>query len=110
YYWDSSVNDYVKHLKSVYHYSVIAIDKPIDPDNPNGDFYLYPNPAVDYVYISNLYEESVLTIYTSDGQAVMQKSITNANAPVNVSGLAKGMYIATLKSESGVRTAKFLKK
>jgi len=110
FYWDKSLNDYKNHLKSVYYYSVIAIDKPIDPEYPNGDFYLYPNPAVDYVYISNLYEESVLTIYTSDGQAVMQKKIVNANAPVNVSGLAKGVYIATLKSESGIKTTKFLKK
>ncbi len=110
FYWDKTSSKYENHLKSVYFYSVVAINKPVDPELPNGDFYLYPNPATDYVYISNLYEASLLTIYNVDGKAIMQKQILSANEPVNVSSLKKGVYVVTLKSDSGIKTTKFIKK
>ncbi len=109
FYWDKANNKYDNHLKSVYIYSVIAIEKPVGPEFPNGDFYLYPNPAADYVYISNLYETSLLTIHSIDGKAVLQKQISNANEPVDVSNLKKGVYVATLKSDSGTKSTKFIK-
>ena len=108
-YWDQTTNSYNNHLKTVYFYSIISIAKPINPESPNGDFYLYPNPATSYVYISNLYEESLLTIYSLDGKALYQKKIVSVNEPVNVSSLKKGVYVVTLKSESGVRTTKLVK-
>ncbi len=109
FYWDQTSSKYENHLKSVYFYSVVAIEKLVDPEFPNGDFYLYPNPATDYVYISNLYEASLLTIYSVDGNALLEKQILSANESVNVSSLKKGVYVVTLKSESGIKTTKFIK-
>jgi hypothetical protein len=109
YFWDETSNSWGNHLKTAYHYSVMAIEKPIDPEDSYGDFYVYPNPAIDVIYLSNLAEASLLTIYSVDGKAVLEKQMNHAGESIDVSQLTKGMYIAVLSSERGERTAKFFK-
>ena len=57
------------------------------PDKIN----IYPNPATDNIYISNLCEKSIIKIYDIKGKLVLENKISNKEY-VNISSLAKGIY------------------
>ena len=57
------------------------------PDKIN----IYPNPATDNIYISNLCEKSIINIYDIKGKLVLENKISNKEY-VNISSLAKGIY------------------
>ena len=53
---------------------------------------IYPNPATDNIYISNLKEENTLIkIYDINGRLVLENKISN-NEYLNISKLSKGIY------------------
>jgi hypothetical protein len=52
---------------------------------------IYPNPATDNIYISNLFEKSIIKIYDIQGKLVLENKISNKEY-VNISMLAKGIY------------------
>lgn len=71
---------------------------------------LYPNPAMDYIYIKGIAEgKSSISIYTTDGKPVYQKCFNGAVSGINISSLPAGVYQCTIKSESGTRTIKLTK-
>jgi len=53
---------------------------------------IYPNPATDNIYISNLKEDNTLVkIYDINGRLVLENKISN-NEYLNISKLSKGIY------------------
>ena len=53
---------------------------------------IYPNPATDKIYISNLKEDNTLVkIYDINGRLVLENKISN-NEYLNISKLSKGIY------------------
>ena len=53
---------------------------------------IYPNPATDKIYISNLKEDNTLIkIYDINGRLVLENKISN-NEYLNISNISKGIY------------------
>ena len=57
------------------------------PDKVN----IYPNPATDNIYISNLIEKSNIKIYDTNGKLVLENKILNKEY-IDISTLSKGVY------------------
>ena len=61
-------------------------------DNNKAIQLIYPNPASDKIYISNLKEDNTLIkIYDINGRLVLENKISN-NEYLNISKLSKGIY------------------
>jgi extracellular elastinolytic metalloproteinase len=77
-------------------------------------FSVYPNPTVDAIYINNSRNigAAVYKIVDLNGRVIRTNTITLKNrAKVNTSSLSSGMYIFTLKTNSGeVFSQKIIKK
>lgn len=68
---------------------------------------VYPNPAKDYITISNC-EEAIVNIYTLQGQKVLTENISAKSAQINVSRLEFGMYVLELVMDGKRFTEKIL--
>ena len=78
----------------------------------NNNFSVSPNPANDFVTISNADNISVTAISITDlnGRVVKQNSYSNVtNVQVNVSDLAAGVYMMCISSDRGSVTKKIIK-
>lgn len=72
------------------------------------DFQVYPNPATDYLYISNTADLKRIDIYSVTGQKI--KTIEAIDSKIQVSELPQGVYIVTAESNSGeIFSTKFFK-
>lgn len=67
---------------------------------------VYPNPAVDFINISNVSSKTKFEIYSVGGQLVNQGT---TDGKVNVSKLTKGVYILSLESNGEKSQTKFIK-
>ena len=67
---------------------------------------VYPNPAVDVVTVGGA-ESADVVITNLSGAVVLNQSGVKT---VNVSDLSAGIYLMTVRTESGVFTTKLLKK
>lgn len=69
---------------------------------------IYPNPAADFIVVNN--EAKNVSIYDINGKLVIKTQSNYLNTPIDVSNLSNGLYFVTTQSESGLKTAKFVKK
>ncbi len=80
----------------------------------SNDVVLYPNPATDHVTIkiAGSLECALLTLLNSSGQVVetLRFSAGTTKITIPVSGLAPGIYLARMQSETGTRSGRFIKK
>jgi len=74
------------------------------PDRIN----IYPNPATDNIYISNLTEATTLKIYDINGKLVLEANISDKEY-INISILAKGMYQIKFEGKDWSETRKLIK-
>lgn len=65
---------------------------------------VYPNPAKDFIFISNLSAEQSLSIYSSSGALLKQLQVSEDQG-VDVRDLTRGFYFIKLNN----RTIKFVK-
>ena len=78
----------------------------------NSKFSISPNPANDFITLSNSDNISVKSISLTDlnGRVVKQISYSDAsNIQVNVADLASGMYLMNITSDQGTATKKVVK-
>ncbi len=75
------------------------------PDRIN----IYPNPATNNIYISNLIENATLKIYDINGKLVLENKVSNKEY-VNISNLSKGMYQIKFEGKDWSETRKLIKK
>jgi hypothetical protein len=95
--------------KVYYFDNVKMFGNPLGFDELNQiDFQMYPNPASDYLYISNATDLKRIDIYTVAGQKV--KSIEFVGSKIQITELPQGVYVLSAESNSGkVFSKKFFK-
>ena len=70
---------------------------------------IYPNPATDNIYISNINEKSVVVkIYDVSGRLVLETKVSDKEH-INISTLSKGMYQIKLEGRDWRETKKLIK-
>lgn len=74
----------------------------IENGNRADEFLIYPNPVKDYLYING--EFSNVKIYDLTGKLVSETKVS----PVYVGGLANGMYLVSIQTETGIITKKLM--
>ena len=69
----------------------------------------YPNPATEVLNIRIANNNSNLTIYTANGQKILDKNYNAGIAKINVSYLPAGVYTVRISNKGKVYTGKFVK-
>jgi beta-glucosidase len=72
---------------------------PDSNDNDDG-FIIYPNPAVDKVYIKTVTSDYSVSIFTLTGEKIKTLQAGN-NTAIDISDLSQGVYIIEIKSGNG---------
>ncbi len=70
---------------------------------------VYPNPAHNKLLITATTNQAIVTIYDTKGQQVLQKNLSQKNATIDISTLAKGSYVLTLSENDKIKVGKFVK-
>ncbi|MDD3878184.1 MAG: T9SS type A sorting domain-containing protein [Bacteroidales bacterium] len=70
---------------------------------------IFPNPAQDYINIYNTKLYNSILIYNLQGKLILQKPIKETKAQINISNLAKGMYLIRVESEDESLVRRFVK-
>lgn len=81
-------------------------------DNTLSLLTVYPNPVVNELSInlpSNI-KEAQINIVDVTGRTVITNKVTKSSDKINVSNLAKGVYIVEIKTTNGTVTKKIIKK
>ena len=73
----------------------------------NNNIKIYPNPVKDELYITTESSVTKVEIYNADGKLVIQEN--NFTGKVNVSSLAKGVYVVTIYMTQGTVVRKIIK-
>ncbi|MBI3501074.1 MAG: T9SS type A sorting domain-containing protein [Bacteroidetes bacterium] len=77
------------------------------------DFIIYPNPVNDNITIENLSPNNnvgeMFSIYTVQGQLLLQQRLQQQQTEINVADYAPGIYVVKLKTENGIEIKKFVK-
>lgn len=69
---------------------------------------IYPNPAIDFLYVNKVSAKAKYTIYSADGKLVSKGNLLENK--VNVNKLEKGVYLITIEDDGKTSQSKFLKK
>jgi len=69
----------------------------IDEININGHFTIYPNPATNNLTIESL-QQATIEITNIQGQTILLQPIQQGKTDIDISGLAKGIYVLRLNS------------
>lgn len=97
--------------EKVFGSSVRCLMDPITTDIKeinNNDIQIYPNPAKNKLTIESL-QKSIIKIVNIQGQTVMQKQVQQGKTDINISGLAKGVYILRLYSNDKIEVTRIIK-
>ena len=101
----TSIEEAVNNLYSACATSSTFIDLN-GPDRTN----IFPNPATESIYISNLREENTtIKIYDIKGRLVLENKISDKSY-LDVSQLSKGIYQLSLEGDNWKETRKLIKK
>jgi hypothetical protein len=65
---------------------------------------MYPNPAVDQVFISSSKDLKRVTVYNALGQLVFDEMISGNEYRLNTSSLISGMYMVRVENAAGTTT------
>jgi len=69
---------------------------------------VYPNPAVDYIYIKNLPEKTTILIFNLQGKLI-KNSIVNETERIDVNDLPHGVYVIKLSGKKIETVVRFVK-
>jgi len=76
--------------------------------NKNNGLTVYPNPAINNITIETL-QKSIMEILNIQGQSILQQQIQQGKTDVDISGLAKGVYILRLNNNDKAAVTKIVK-
>ena len=79
--------------------------------NIASDYSVYPNPAKNKILINSnwTFQNSILSIYNIQGQLLLQQPIKQEKTELDISRLAKGIYILKLTDFDNIEMTKFVK-
>lgn len=69
---------------------------------------IYPNPTSNFVTISNV-KNAVATLYTMNGQQVIEERISENNNTISIQHLSKGVYFLRISKNNTITTRKIIK-
>jgi len=69
----------------------------------------YPNPATNYIQISGIVTNALITIYSMDGRKVFEGNVINQQF-INLSGIASDLYFVKIEEENRRNTFKLIVK
>ena len=94
--------------EGVWKTSVLQMNGIAEIKNKESNISVYPNPATDNLTIESL-QSAVIEITNIQGQAIQQQQIKQGKTDVDISGLAKGVYILRLCSNGKTAMTKIVK-
>jgi hypothetical protein len=77
----------------------------------SNDWSIFPSPAIDKITVktSETIQEAVVSIYNMSGQQLIHRPVTSPQTELDVSMLAKGVYVIKLSTEEESLVRKFVK-
>ena len=69
---------------------------------------IFPNPVINNITIEAL-QKSTMEILNIQGQTIIQQTVPQGKTDINISGLAKGVYIVRLCSNDKTEVARIVK-
>ncbi len=86
------------------------ISNKINETNNNFNVNIYPNPAIDNIYINFIEKQVVkMLVYNIIGDCILQKTLNNNTNDIDISSLKKGIYIIKLCGVNGTVIHKITK-
>ena len=64
-----------------------------DEDTEVNTLEIYPNPAKDHIYITNLSSETNIKVYTILGQLILKETIYTTETTISITNWTKGVYL-----------------
>jgi uncharacterized protein (TIGR02145 family) len=104
--------------KAIYHYVdglsvrciMDSLATQINVNSINKDILIFPNPAIDKVYINCAEKKEIkIQIYNVVGECVLQRELNIMTNEIDISSFTKGIYILILTSSNGTIEKKILK-
>ncbi len=87
----------------------VGIDNPEDP--AENSLQVIPNPAKEKItLLSNRFKASWLTIYDGYGKKVFDTELKEDETAIDIRWLKQGIYFIQIRSETTIKTLKFVKK
>lgn len=79
--------------------------------NSESKFNIFPNPATEImsIEIPTITKDDIISIYNLQGQLLLQQPMQKAKIEIDISNLAKGLYVILLNSNDGIAVKKFIK-
>jgi len=100
----------VKATTSHFVGSPLASIVPYSVDNhESAEIKMYPNPTKDVLYIENVRNKSLISIYSLEGRLLKQVNKDQAKIDLPVSDLSSGMYLLIIRSDNTETHVKFIK-
>ncbi|MCM1034801.1 MAG: DUF4465 domain-containing protein [Bacteroides sp.] len=69
----------------------------------------YPNPVIDWLYITAPIAQGIVEVYNADGLCMMRQSLVSTLTKIEVGSWASGFYLVRVISHNGVCTHRILK-
>jgi len=89
----------------------VNIDETLTTENSNfllTDIKLYPNPSTDYLFVTGMKENGLVSILDIFGKLLLTQQLRN-NDKISISSLPKGIYSAVISSSEKVVVKKVIK-
>lgn len=84
--------------------------KMVDMDKAMQDIQVFPNPASNFITVTNLKAGSSLSVYNNQGQRIITKTTSDTQEQIAVEKLTKGVYVIQVTEADGnKRTVRFTK-
>lgn len=78
------------------------------PKEEKTNVLIYPNPAAEILYISNVVGEFSVLVYDATGREILTSNFAQ-EAQLNLSNLSSGVYVIHVKTESNLLQSVFIK-
>ena len=79
------------------------------PSFDNDAFKSFPNPVKDVLNLSYSQNMTSISIFNVVGQQILSKSLNEASAKIDLSGLSKGVYLVKVTADNQAKTFKIIK-
>lgn len=105
----SYLNKASKELQPSLRYTFYYTIPPIDANSEikNNSIQIYPNPANEYIHISNITTTSEFEIYSMNGSKVFSMKL-EMNQTISIKHLISGVYSYVIKSKDELLTGKLI--